>query len=82
MATNIEKSDKFDLISEGFDNKSEITKVGQLSIKITLPCGCSQVQHPLEMKTEYNHLTNRLRTPEAVSKASQFFEFCNKHKQS
>lgn len=55
--TNIEKSEKFALISDENANQAIILPVGQLSFKITLPCGCSQVQHPLEMLCGLDFLT-------------------------
>lgn len=78
--TNIEKSEKFDLISDENANQIIILPVGQLSVKITLPCGCSQVQHPLEMQCGLDYLTGGKRSAESISVRSQFFEFCNTHK--
>lgn len=78
--TNLDKSEKFDRISDSFKNEADITCIGVLSFKIAIPCGCYQVQHLLDMGKEYDSLTNKGRTAESISIRSQFFSFCRQHK--
>lgn len=69
--TNIEKEEYFSKLAIDQDPKNAVlSPVGNQSHRITLPCGCSQVIHPL---------CGKVANPEAQSLREHFFEFCKTH---
>jgi hypothetical protein len=77
--TNLEKAAQFDGLADLITDKSiiKISPVGNQSISITLPCGCSQVQHPLAKIPSAKRAEKQA---EVYSIAFQYFELCNKHR--
>lgn len=81
MQTNLQKEAKFLSISAEQGDKVDISRVGNQSHKLMLPCGCSQVQHGLAGSAKnINSLTGEALNAETHSKRFQFFEFCDSHK--
>jgi hypothetical protein len=78
--SNLEKEDKFLTISTEQGDQVNITPVGGGSFRLTLPCGCNQVQHGLVGNPTLSKLTGEMENAEAYSIKFQFFEFCNQHK--
>lgn len=77
--SNLQKENKFLKISKKAGHKNAvINKLGNQSIQIKLPCGCTQTQHffcgkPKVIKED------SLKFKELRSIRSQFFEFCKIH---
>ncbi len=78
--TNLQKEEKFLQASTEQEDKATISPVGNQSVKIELPCGCSQVQHMACGDSKMNLLTNRPYNEESSSKRFQWIELCEVHK--